>query len=802
VRPGALAALPAGAFGLSVWWVATRIAPGTGFGSPSTRAAAVLGADEFVAVLSIIALLLTALWFVALPWAARRRAIEPGVLRRATLPLLRGAALPAAALFLDAFFFWPTAPPLAALGLGLGALATARRAWAGADPVRPAPGRSRLAPGRRPPNDFGRIVVTAATVSLPLLLLAGGWSAPSGDEPNYLMVAHSLIEDGDLDLADDFRQRAYAAFHPGVLSPHYRAGWREGSRYSMHGVGLPLLVAPAYAAGRALESVAPGAVVALPRLLLIGLYGLFAWLLYGFIDEVAGERAARYGTVATLLPAPLLFAPLFVFAEVPAMLLSLVAFRGLAGCGRAPGRLHVLTRPRGTDAAYGVALAGLPFVGIKYMPLALATFAAGVWLAPPGTRRQRMLGSGAPLAAGLLLHAAFTWHLYGSLSPASIYLGAGEQAGTPAMGGDWAAYLAEWPAALATAVGYFLDQKEGLLAYGPHFILACAGIYGLARRQGRLLAALALVSLAYIGPYALSQQLGGQGPPVRPLMAVVWVLAPALGLGLVLPSRCRGYAALRAGLAALAAVLTLAYATQPELLPHDYPVPASRLLQQYSPHGSGWWRLFPLWVNVEQPNSTVTAVWTVATLLLAALLWRHGRNVERGAPGGPFGADPAAAAWGWPAATLVVGGACALVLAHHGLVVRTDRHRPTAVEGGLTVWLAEQLPPRAYAEPGGVWTTPGSPVDLLVTGPRALASLDVSLRTLVPTEVGAVLQGAATTGRAAPGADHVARLEPAAGRPDGPPGVTYHAVPANLMGGEDERYLGVFLRFTGVRPRD
>ncbi|MGD8331425.1 MAG: hypothetical protein PVJ49_18475, partial [Acidobacteriota bacterium] len=455
------------------------------------------------------------MWFDVSWWVARRRRHSAAALRGATVPLLWGAALPALALPLDAFSFWPTAAPLTALGLGVGTVAAVHRVGGLCEQIPAdrivAEGATREAigaEGLRGARDGWRVGLAAAASAVPVVLLIAGWSPPSGDEPNYLLVARSLVVDHDLDLADDFAGRAYASFHPAVLSPHYRPGLREGSRYSMHGVGLPLLIAPAYALGRSLEPSLPGAEVALPRTTLILLYGLFAWLLYGFIEETAGRRAARWGTAATVMLAPLLFAPLFLFAEIPAMLLALFAFRAL-------------TRPDGDCVVAGVALALLPFFGVKYIPLAGALWLVGV-AAPSSPRWRRALVAGVPLAVGLALHALLTWRLYGSLSPAAIYLGAGEQAGAPALGGDWGAYLAAWPAALATALGYFLDQKEGLLAYGPHFLLCAAGFAWLWRRDRRMVLSLSLVAAAYVGPYALSQQLGGQGPPVRPLMAVLW----------------------------------------------------------------------------------------------------------------------------------------------------------------------------------------------------------------------------------------------------------------------------------------
>src|SRR4051794_41942687 len=74
---------------------------------------------------------------------------------------------------------------------------------------------------------------------------AFGRSDYAGDEPHYLLTAKSLVEDGSPDLRDEYATRAYAEFYPYDLEPH---GSLTGGRINEpHGVGFPLLIAPAYA---------------------------------------------------------------------------------------------------------------------------------------------------------------------------------------------------------------------------------------------------------------------------------------------------------------------------------------------------------------------------------------------------------------------------------------------------------------------------------------------------------------------------------------------------------------------------
>src|SRR5215212_5790507 len=66
-----------------------------------------------------------------------------------------------------------------------------------------------------------------------------------GDEPHYLLAAKSLVDDGDIDVSDDYRAKGYQAFYPYPLD---RQGKPNKDRLNEpHGVGFPLLIAPAYA---------------------------------------------------------------------------------------------------------------------------------------------------------------------------------------------------------------------------------------------------------------------------------------------------------------------------------------------------------------------------------------------------------------------------------------------------------------------------------------------------------------------------------------------------------------------------
>src|SRR3954463_14032547 len=71
----------------------------------------------------------------------------------------------------------------------------------------------------------------------------------AGDEPHYLLAAKSIVDDGDVDVRDEFASRAYREFYPYALDRQGRL--RQGRLNEPHGAGFPLLIAPAFALGGA-----------------------------------------------------------------------------------------------------------------------------------------------------------------------------------------------------------------------------------------------------------------------------------------------------------------------------------------------------------------------------------------------------------------------------------------------------------------------------------------------------------------------------------------------------------------------
>lgn len=434
----------------------------------------------------------------------------------------------------------------------------------------------------------------SAAAFLPVVALVYGIAAArvqaqvgaEGDEPHYLMVADSLLHDHDLSLERDYAQGRYLPFHPAPLAPHYRVRGRGGQIYSLHAVGLSLLILPAYAAaGYAGASF-------FMALLAVWLAGEVRALLRAWI----GEGADGAAWIVALSPPIVHYAGL-VFTEIPAALIVAAALRR--------GRETATVR---TAAATGAALAFLPWLNVRYAILMLVLLAF-VLATRPAFRVA--LGWIAPAAVSAVALALHHYRLYGFFDPRRVY------------GRNPELALHGLPTGLP---GLFFDQEFGLLVYAPVLVLASFGLVGLWKRSRRLavaVVALVLAVVAVAGAWPMWR--GGFNPPARFLVPIV----PALALAVA--------ARLRGGLSAGAALLvswglwTGAIGAWDRPLVHRDRDGTAPLLRAAS-GAEEWTRLLPGFVLEESAadRARLTAIWAAALLAAGALA----RPERRGTPAG------------------------------------------------------------------------------------------------------------------------------------------------------------------------
>lgn len=215
----------------------------------------------------------------------------------------------------------------------------------------------------------------------------------TADEPQYLLSALSLWEDADLDISDELADERYREFHE-VDLPQQTLRLEDGVRISPHDPLLPLLLAAPVGLG--------GWVGA--KLTLAGIGGLLAALIVWSARHRLGVSTATAYMAAGVfaLAPPLAIYSTQVYPELPAALAVLAGFAAVTGPFERRGRI-----------VFAVAVVALPWLAVKYIPVAAVLAVAGLIKAGKG-RRLGLIGV---FSAAGLIYVLGHLAIYGGLTP-------------------------------------------------------------------------------------------------------------------------------------------------------------------------------------------------------------------------------------------------------------------------------------------------------------------------------------------------------------------------------------------------
>jgi hypothetical protein len=441
--------------------------------------------------------------------------------------------------------------------------------------------------------------------------LAAVRAIPTGDEPHYLLMTQSLLGDGDFDLRNNYQQQDYLAYYPDVIpDPHIIV---TGERwYPVHATGLPILVAPAYAAGGRIAVVIVQVLVTVAALRVL-------WSILQLAG--CGPRASGIATLVAGLTLPLAAMAGQVFPEVWAVLLVTVALRAM-----------LVAVPSGLDRlAFVLSVFLLPWLHPKYAALAGALVLAGAIAGRGRTIRPTLALAAGVLVASVAGHGVLSDRWYGAPLPgASILV---TRSAAPS---DWIPSIVHH--FLATPwVGLFgilLDQQSGLLLGSPVYALAIPGMVLLWRHSRRLAIACGLIfASVYLPAGSFGVWYAGYSSPARLLTPAVPVLAIGLA-GLLDAADRRGWT-----VCVLLAVPSLVHAYLMSVLPSftRYGDPATdhnffisrleRLLEMdLTP-------IFPSFRHPEPVTWLTAAIYGTGILALSAIVLRHDRPLAEAEAG-------------------------------------------------------------------------------------------------------------------------------------------------------------------------
>ncbi|MFN2494999.1 MAG: hypothetical protein ABR608_03690 [Pseudonocardiaceae bacterium] len=280
------------------------------------------------------------------------------------------------------------------------------------------------------------------------------------DEPQYWFTALSLAEDGVLDISDEMAERRWEQFSdrtPGVETVEL-AGGRQ---ISPHDPLLPVLLAVPVLVGGWL-----GAKFAM-ALLAGALAAATVWTAVRRFAVPPPLAAAGTGIAAASTPLAVYGQQLY--PELPAALACLLGVAALSGA------------PRRRELAWlATAVVTLPWLSVKYTPVAatLAGLAAWRWWRAGRRGEVLLLGAGLAVLGGvyLVVHRV-VWGGWTAYASGDHFVHTGEFA---VMGVDPDFRLRVW-----RLIGLLVDRDVGLAVWQPAWLLVVPAVAALLVRPPR-----------------------------------------------------------------------------------------------------------------------------------------------------------------------------------------------------------------------------------------------------------------------------------------------------------------------------
>jgi hypothetical protein len=444
----------------------------------------------------------------------------------------------------------------------------------------------------------GVLAFAACAAGIAVPATHGTWT--TADEPQYLLTAISLAEDGDLDVADELAEGRWRPFHALPL-PTQTEPLADGRRLSPHDPLLPLLLAVPVAAG--------GWVGA--KLAMAATAGLLAALLVWTAVRRLGVPVptAALATVLFALSPPLAVYGSQLYPELPAALAALAAVGALLYPGGPSGRATLVL---------GGAVVALPWLGVKYVPVAATLALVACWrLARAGRRPPALALAGSLVAAGIAFLLLHRWW-YGGWTPyaAGDHFVAGE---LTAVGAD-----PDYLGRSRRLLGLLVDRTFGLAAWQPAWLLAVPALAVLVGRRPDGWAALAApLGAGWLVATFLALTMHGWWSPGRQVVVVLPLAALVVAWWAGREQRRRRLLAVAGGVGVLAYGWLVAEGAAGRITwVVDFAASANPLYR-------AWRLVLPDYLAVTWWTWVLQAAWLLALAAWAAAAGRAGQRRPR-----------------------------------------------------------------------------------------------------------------------------------------------------------------------------
>jgi len=291
----------------------------------------------------------------------------------------------------------------------------------------------------------------------------------TGDEPHYLLAAHSIVIDHDLDLKNNYINADYSRFYILAYLDMHTKIQPDGKHFLSHDIGLPFLIAPAYW-WKEREGV---------MIFFAFIGALLAAQMFLLAYEVTTKWwAATLAWLTLILSVPI---TIYVFQIYPEAIGGLIVLWSMRQILRTPNWIAPSRFTLAHIVALAVALSILTWLSARYAPIVLLLLAL---LITKHFRDRRIIIVIGSSLISLALYIFINVILFKGLTP-----------GGDAVSGGFSNSQAQQ--ITRGLIAWWFDQQRGLLVYAPSLIIALIGLPHLYRLRGRdgitLIAPLALI---------------------------------------------------------------------------------------------------------------------------------------------------------------------------------------------------------------------------------------------------------------------------------------------------------------------
>ncbi len=311
----------------------------------------------------------------------------------------------------------------------------------------------------------------------------------SGDEPHFIMITQSIVEDGDFDLKNNINNKTYFKYLPVNIQAHSIN--HKGKYLSYHMPGVSFLLIPFYFLFNLIGGIIPPQLYF--RLAASIINAFFALSLFYLLKLEFPDKNITGFWLLFISTFPLIFHSVHLYPELPSATLMISAFI-FAFSNK---KKYLLS---------GLSLSLIPWFHVKYYPALIVIGLVIFFKLLKEKNIKHFIQFFIFPALSFILLMTFCKTLYGSFNPANIF---------PKQN-----YFAiPISIKIRALLAYFFDQRDGLLFYTPIFFFTFFSFKKRVKNQNILI----WISLSYILFHAFTTVRGAYAPAGRPLIFVSWI---------------------------------------------------------------------------------------------------------------------------------------------------------------------------------------------------------------------------------------------------------------------------------------